>query len=472
MMATATRVRFAPSPSGALHPGSIRSALFNFLLARSRGGVFILRIDDSDKERSIENATASIMTTLTALGLTWDEGPDIGGAYGPYRQSERGAIYADALERLIRSEAVYRCFCSRETLAADRAEAAAKGRAPRYRGRCAKLSDAQIDTKLANGDRHLWRFRIGADRIEFEDGVRGPLVFDARDLDDFAITRADQSALYLFASAVDDASMSISDVARGEDHLSNTPRQIAIIRALGFEPPNYHHLPLALGADGRKKFSKRSGDRFDIAEAIESGYEPDAILSALANLGWSAIGTDSVSSLDEMIEIFDIGAVSKSPARFDRARLEFLNLSALRARSGGAFVEKIRREFHIDDEGKAARIGAAVAATISSTSEFIEYTRQFFERSQEHDEEILRDCAALEVVETFREALRESDEAESFDEILSRAKNRLDARGAKLFIPIRIALTGRKTGPALKDLFGIIGKKVVQTRIDRFLARS
>ncbi|MDH5639426.1 MAG: glutamate--tRNA ligase, partial [Nitrospinota bacterium] len=282
------RVRFAPSPTGPLHVGGARVALFNWLFARRVGGKFILRIEDTDAARSTPEYEAKIIKSLRRLGLTWDEGPDIGGPCGPYRQIERHAAYQDVAERLAAKGITYPCYCSEEELEKERKQMISRRLAPRYSGKCRAISSEARTQKEAEGIRPATRFIMPeGETIHIKDEIRGGVTFETSDLGDFIIVRSDGSASFLLASAVDDAQMGISHIIRGEDHLSNTPRQMMIIRALGGAPPHYAHLPMVLDEKG-KKLSKRVGAT-DILELLDSGHAPEAINTAMAMLGWAGV---------------------------------------------------------------------------------------------------------------------------------------------------------------------------------------
>ena len=286
------RVRFAPSPTGQLHVGNARTALFNWLLARGHHGTFILRIEDTDTERSTADADAAIVRDLKWLGLDWDEGPDVGGARGPYRQSERLHLYNSYANELLGSGHAYYCFCSIAQLEAERQAAVAEGRPARYSGTCRALSREQADARIAAGEHPAIRFSVPENRdITFDDVVRGQVRFNTDVIGDFVIVRADEHPAYNFAVVVDDALMEVSEVVRGEDHISNTPRQILLYEALGFAPPRFAHLALVLGPD-HTPLSKRHGAT-SVVEFRAKGYLPEALVNYLALIGWSPGGNEA-----------------------------------------------------------------------------------------------------------------------------------------------------------------------------------
>src|SRR5436190_17063501 len=327
------RVRFAPSPTGHLHVGNARTALFNWLLARGRGGAFILRIEDTDVERSTRESEAAILDDLRWLGLDWDEGPDIGGPHGPYRQSERLQMYGRYAAELLASNRAYYCFCSTAQLEADRQQALKAGRPARYAGTCRRVSREQAKSRIAAGERPAIRFRVPDDRdVVFADVVRGDVRFHTEVIGDPVIVRANGHPGYNFAVVVDDALMEVTHVIRGEDHISNTPRQILIYEALGFAPPTFAHLALVMGPD-HSPLSKRHGAT-SIAEFRAKGYLPEALLNYLALIGWSPrtssdgrSGDDNAElmPLDQLAQRFSLDKVGLSAGVFDEEKLAWVN---------------------------------------------------------------------------------------------------------------------------------------------------
>jgi nondiscriminating glutamyl-tRNA synthetase len=349
------RTRFAPASTGPLHIGGAKTALFNYLFAKKNEGVFILRIEDTDIERSSREYEKDIMESLKWLGIEWDEGPDIGGNWGPYRQSERLNIYAKYLERLLAEDKAYYCFCSEEELEAQREYQLSIGEAPRYSGKCASLSKEEVEKLKKAGKPAVIRFRMPAKKIEFNDLIRGKLEFDTSLIGDIVIAKPlstfqeknlakDQSLekvvggyspLYNFACVVDDFEMKISHVIRGEEHISNTPKQILLQEALGFSLPQYAHLPMLLAPD-RTKLSKRHG-AVGISQYKKEGYLPEALINFMAFLGWNPGGEKEIYSISSLIKEFSLERVQKGGAVFNIKRLDFLNSFYIRQRS----VEKL-----------------------------------------------------------------------------------------------------------------------------------
>src|SRR5215210_890248 len=330
---TPPRVRFAPSPTGYLHVGGARTALFNWLYAQHTGGTHVLRIEDTDRERSTEEHTSVILDGLRWLGISWDEGPFFQGEYAARHQ-------ADA-ERLLEEGKAYRCFCTREELEAQRAQAAA-GVGFRYDRRCLSLPSEEIDRRIRAGEPSTIRFRMEEEEIAWDDAVHGRISFQGRDLDDFVILRSDNTAIYNLAVVSDDIAMNITHVIRGDDHISNTPKQIALYRALGQEPPVFAHVPMILGADG-KKLSKRHGAT-GVGDYQELGILPAAMRNFLALLGWSPGGDREILAEDEMIRLFSLEGIQKKPAVFDTTKLEWMNGQYLSALPAEELEQPVRRQ--------------------------------------------------------------------------------------------------------------------------------
>lgn len=330
------RVRFAPSPTGHLHVGNARTALFNWLLARRHGGTFILRVEDTDRERSTAASEEAIKDDLRWLGLVWDEGIDAGGDVGPYRQSERLDLYAAHTAQLLREGHGYRCFCTPERLEADRHAALAEGRPPKYPGTCRNLDLAAVGQRLAAGERAAVRLRVPENRtVHFDDLVRGTVSFHTDVIGDPVIVRADGIPAYNYAVVIDDALMHITHVVRGEDHISNTPRQILVYEAFGWTPPAFAHLSLVLGPD-HAPLSKRHGAT-SVAEFRAKGYLPEALANYLALIGWSPGDGDEVLPLESLAARFELGAVGHSAGVFDEAKLAWVNRHYLK----GATPERL-----------------------------------------------------------------------------------------------------------------------------------
>ncbi len=464
------RVRFAPSPTGQLHVGNVRTALYNWLFARQHGGAFILRLEDTDVERSRREYEEQILEGLRWLGLDWDEGPDVGGDFGPYRQSERLEIYREYAHRLLQAGWAYRCFCSEEDLQRDRARARAEGRPYRYSGRCRNLPDAEARAQA--GLPHTLRFRVRPGRIAWEDVVRGPIQWNTEVIGDFVILKSDGWPVYNFAVVVDDVLMRITHVIRGDGHLPNTPRQLLLYEALEATPPVFAHLSTILGSDGTK-LSKRHGATA-LGEFREHGYLPEALLNFLALLGWSPPeGVGEVLSKDRLLQLFSLEKVSKAPALFDLQKLNWMNRMYLKAKPleevAAAVIPYLQHAGRLPASVDMAtrewlqRVVDAVLTHLDHLSQIVEQTRLIFEYDLQtaltypEVRDVLHDPEALEVIARLERALADVPQVttETFRAAAARVRQETGRSGRALFHPIRIALTGCPSGPELDKLVPI-----------------
>lgn len=473
------RVRFAPSPTGLLHQGNVRTALFNFLFVRHQQGKMILRIEDTDQERSTAEFEAAILKDLRWLGINYDEGPDGGGEFGPYRQTERLAIYKKYLEELLAKQKAYPCFCSPEELEFERKLALASGKAFQYSGKCSHLTAEQVREKMNSGLSPSYRFRVESKILHFSDLVYGEKTFDTSSIGDFVIARANELPLYLFACAVDDCLMQITHVIRGEDGMSNTPRQILIQQELGFKPPQFAHLPLILGPD-HQLLSKRNGST-SVGTLREQGYLPEAILNYLAMLGWSPPEGREILKMQELIALFDLSRVSRSSAVFDIAKLNFVNQSHLRNLSEAEYLklaaetlEKNNAALTSNDSEYFRKILLALRGNLKSFSElptmFSALTEEI--KPGAEAEEVLKNPESRLVLEKFCDWLQAQAEdlsAEDYQKMIEGLKQSTQAKGKKLFMPLRIAMTGALEGPELATLLSALGKTRTLERVQRVL---
>lgn len=463
MSAETTRARFAPSPTGELHLGNARTALFAWLYARSRGGTFVLRIEDTDEARSSRAHEAAMLDVLRWLGLDWDEGPDVGGAHAPYRQSERHTHYAEHLARLETASRVYPCFCSAEQLALERAAQRAAGRAPRYAGTCARLAPAAAAARRARGERAALRFRVEpGQRIAFDDLVRGPQHFASDDIGDFILRRANGSGAFLLMNALDDAVMAVTHVLRGEDHLTNTPRQLMILAALDLPAPRYGHLPLVLGGDGQP-LSKR-----EQAASLESlqrqGYLPTAVRNTLARLGHS-YADDALLDTAALIAGFSLAHVSHAPGRFDPAQLRHWQHAAVLAAGEAEISDWLGADVRalVPEDARAAFV-QAVQPNLVLPQDAREWAERLYGAGV-MDEEARAEirAAGREFVTAALAALRDAADLPDFLARLAAATGR---RGRRLYAPLRAVLTGRMDGPELALLAAALGPQRMQERFE------
>lgn len=460
------RLRFAPSPTGALHVGNARTALFNWLLARREGGVFVLRIEDTDVERSTGEAEAAIYEDLRWLGLDWDEGPDRGGPYGPYRQSERLAIYRQHAERLLAAEQAYYCFCTAQQLETERHAALAAGRPPIYSGRCRQLAASAAERRVKAGEPAALRFRVpDVDAVEFHDLVRGRVVFPRDVIGDPVILRSDGRPAYNFAVVIDDALMRITHVVRGEDHISNTPRQLLLYRAFGWAPPAFAHVSLVLGPD-HAPLSKRHGAT-SVADFRARGYLPEALVNYLALLGWSPGEGQEIVPLGELVNRFRLEDVGRSASVFDERKLAWMNRHYLRTAAPSRLVALSLPYFQArglarqPTEPARAFLEAAVvvaAAAVDRLDEIparLHFLFRFDPRAslaRPDVRAVLDEPGAREVIRVLAEALARSPrltDRERFRAAAARVRELTGQSGRGLFHPIRVALTGEVAGPEL-----------------------
>ena len=463
--------RFAPSPTGLLHLGNIRTALFNFLLARSGAGRFLLRLEDTDATRGHEKYAQALLADLRWLGLAWDAGPEVGGEHGPYAQSERGGIYDRYFQQLSARGLAYPCFCTEHELAIERKTQLAAGRPPRYSGRCRDLSPAQIKERREKGLAATLRFRVvdGA-TVEFDDGVRGPQRFATSDIGDFIVRRSDGTPAFFFCNAVDDALMGVTLVLRGEDHLTNTPRQILLLQALGLPVPRYAHIALVVGGDGAP-LSKRTGSK-SVQELREAGYLPAAINNYLARLGHTYESNAFMPLLD-LATHFDLAKLHRSPARYDETQLLHWQREAVH---------------HVDADTLWAWMGPVVHALVPADQRgaFIEAVRgnvvfpdeaQHWARVVFADEMPLSrearatiDVAGADFYAHGLDAMERH--ALDFKAMSGALKQATGRSGKSLFMPLRAALTGELDGPEMAKLLPLIGAERARRRMMQARDRS
>ena len=455
------RLRFAPSPTGQLHVGNARTALFNWLMARGQGGTFIVRIEDTDVERSTRDSEQAILDDLHWLGLEWTEGVEAGGEHGPYRQTERLHVYrAHAIELLSAAKA-YHCFCSAEQLEADRQDALQAGKPPKYTGRCRAVSGEDGRTRIENGEAAVIRFRVpDTGSVTFDDIVRGPLSFDMDVIGDFVLLRSNGVPAYNFAVVIDDALMNITHIVRGEDHISNTPRQVLLYRAFGWTPPIFAHVPYVLGPD-HAPLSKRHGAT-SVKEFRDRGYLPEALTNYLALIGWSPGEGEELLPLDELARRFRLENVGHSAGVFDPEKLAWVNRHYLKAADHRRLTELslpyLQRAGWISTATSADRefltqIVPLAAASIDRLEQVPTRLAFLFDYSAERALETpqIRDEAngARTVIDALAAELATSGpllDREAFRAAATRVREKTGQKGKALFHPIRLALTGEAEG--------------------------
>jgi nondiscriminating glutamyl-tRNA synthetase len=496
------RVRFAPSPTGLLHIGSARTCLFNYLFAKKHQGRLILRIEDTDQERSKTEYEEDIKKGLKWLGIQWDEGPEVEGDCAPYYQSQRLELYEKYLKKLLEEDKIYRCFCSQEELSARREYMLSIGRPPIYGGDCANLSDKEIQERLDRGDPFVFRFRVPHKKVVFEDMIRGKVEFDSSLIGDFVIAKSLREPLYNYACVIDDFEMNASHVIRGEDHISNTPKQILLQEALGFPHPIYAHLPLILGPD-RSKMSKRHGAT-SVFEYKEKGYLPEALINFIAFLGWNPGGDREIYQMPSLIKDFSIERIQKGGAVFNKKRLDWLNGFYIRQKSLDKltdmcipFLEKEglikqaeeSRAVYGEGEGLKEYLVPATGEKVSLNrlrkvigvyqerlrllSEIVELTEFFFKGKLRYSKELLRwkdmgdddITVSLDKSEGLLSKISEENwtKANIQEELMPAAEDQKD-RGYLLW-PLRVALTGKKASAGPFEVAEVLGKEKALQRI-------
>ncbi|HTV53188.1 MAG TPA: glutamate--tRNA ligase [Steroidobacteraceae bacterium] len=463
--------RFAPSPTGELHLGNARTALFNLLLARHHGGRFVLRIEDTDTERSREEYRQRQMADLSWLGLTWDAGPDREDALGPYRQSQRGPLYQHYFEVLERADAVYSCFCSTLELEVSRRAQLAAGKPPRYAGTCRELSAEQRARRLAQGISPTLRFRVpGGRRIEFTDLVHGSQSFATDDIGDFVVRRADGTAAFFFSNAVDDAAMGITHVLRGEDHLANTPRQLLLLEALALPAPHYGHVSLLLGRDGAP-LSKRTGAT-SVAAFREQGYLATALLNLLFRLGHSS-AEHGLLSLEQLVRHFDTSHLGRAPAHFDAAQLVVWQREAVHRLAPAAAREWLAGVLPAGLEPDAAlAFVSAVQPNLLLPADAQRWSQIIFGPPPPlgaSEQQLVREAGGAFFAAAAQAAAEHGADLRA---IAGAARAVSGRKAAALYLPLRAALTGRAEGPELAPLIKALPPGATHARLARFAGPS
>jgi nondiscriminating glutamyl-tRNA synthetase len=484
-MSNEVRVRYAPSPTGHLHIGNARTALFNYLFARNNGGKFIIRIEDTDKKRNIEGGEESQLKYLKWLGMDWDESVDVGGEYGPYRQSERNDIYETYYKQLLELGHAYKCYCTEAEIEAEREAQSERGETPHYSGKCRHLTGEERERLENEGREPSIRIAVPEGKTyTFNDMVKGSVSFESEGMGDWVIIKKDGTPTYNFAVTIDDYLMEISHVLRGDDHISNTPKQLMIYEALGWEPPIFGHMTLIVN-ESRKKLSKRDESIIQFIEQYEElGYLPEALFNFITLLGWSPGGEEELYSKAEFIEIFDANRLSKSPALFDKQKLTWMNNQYMKKIEidrvvgialphlikAGRFSDSMTDEQH----QWARNLVSLLQEKMSFGAEIVELSDMFFKTDADYEEDAKEILSGEQVPEVLKAFLHELDQLESFkaDGIKAAMKSVQKSTGQKgknLFMPIRAAVTGQTHGPDLPQTIELLGKDKVQLRIHKII---
>jgi len=462
------RTRFAPSPTGHLHIGNARTALMNYIFARHYGGEFILRIEDTDIERSTGESEKEILKDLLWLGLDWDEGPEKGGSAGPYRQSERLDIYKNYADKLLESGDAYYCFCTGEELEARRRERIKKGEPAAYDGKCRNLTEGERKKLRAEGRIPVIRFRVDEDEVSFTDEVKGDITFPNNQVGDFVIMRANGMPMYNFSCAVDDHLMKITHVIRGDDHVSNTPRQVLVYNALGWEIPKFAHIPMILGSDG-SRLSKRHGAT-SVAQYKEEGFLSEALVNFLSLLAWSPESGEEIFSIDDLIKNFDIKRVTHSAAVFNTEKLMWMNGVHIRNMPAERLAENAFPFFR--NMGYPVKSAKEIEQVVISLQDKAETLKELAEKAEffyqdeivpvgQEEKDIIFSDTSFKVLKEFALQAGSLSEWNSqvFLDLMKKVSKSSGVKGKDLWMPIRVAFTGQSHGPELTRIVEVFGRE-------------
>jgi len=470
------RTRFAPSPTGHLHIGNARTAIMNWIFTRHYKGSFILRIEDTDRDRSTEISEQAILEDLKWLNLPWDEGPDSGGKYGPYRQSERMDIYRDYLKKLGETGLIYPCYCLAEELEARRKTMLERGEQPVYDGRCQTLTQSQVLQFENEGRKPVFRFHVANHPIIFQDLVKGEVSFHGENIGDFVVARSNGMPMYNFACVVDDWLMKISHVIRGDDHVSNTPRQILLYQGFNWSPPHFAHIPMILGKD-RIRLSKRHGAT-SVAQYRELGYLSDALVNFLSLLSWSSESGEEILSRQRLIREFELERVSKSPSIFDVEKLNWMNGLYIR-NMNMIHLSSLAKPFfqkagYPTDDKQIHAILSLMQDKLEILSQIEKKAKLFFQDEVVFEnEEVVRQIESEDARKVFQCFLAETEslfewDQEQFKEIMKKIQKKAEVKGKTLWMSVRAALTGQLHGP---ELPGVV-KQFGLNRCRQFISRA
>lgn len=481
------RVRYAPSPTGDLHIGNARTALFNYLYAKHFDGKMIIRIEDTDDKRNVAGGEESQLKYLNWLGVDWDEGADIGGEYGPYRQMERLDIYQKYIDELLEKDLAYKCYMTSEELEREREEQRAKGQVPKYSGAHSHLTKEQIEAFEKEGRQPSIRLRVPENKTyQFNDIVRGNITFESSDFGDWVIVKKNGIPTYNFAVVIDDYLMNITHVLRGEEHISNTPRQMMVYEALGWEAPRFGHMTLILNEE-RKKLSKRDQHILQFIEQYHNlGYLPEALFNFITLLGWSPTGEEEIFDRETLINIFDPDRLSTSAAIFDQQKLKWMNGEYIKKADVNDvinlampyLIEAGKLPKDMDDQKRewAERVISLYQEQLRYGQEIVELTDLFFKQSIDYDEaamEVLKEDQVVEVLQVLTDKLIHLDDfnKDNIKGEIKATQKETGHRGKKLFMPIRVATTGQTHGPELPLAIELLGRDTIIKRLDEVLKK-
>lgn len=482
------RVRYAPSPTGHLHIGNARTALFNYLFARHHDGDFIIRIEDTDTKRNVADGERSQLDNLKWLGIDWDESPEKPGKFGPYRQSERREIYEPLIQELLDKDLAYKCYCTEEELEATREEQRANGIMPHYPGTCAHLTKEQQQAFEDEGREYVVRFRVPENKTyKFNDLVKGEITFESKSVGgDFIIQKRDGMPTYNFAVAVDDHFMEITHVLRGDDHIANTPKQLMIYEAFGWEAPEFGHMTLIINSETGKKLSKRDETILQFIEQYRDlGYLPQAMFNFISLLGWSPEGEEEIFNKKQFIEMFDTNRLSKSPAAFDAKKLEWINNHYMKELSLEEatnlclpYLQKAGKisDSLLDEQKEwVEKLVKLYQQQMSYGAEIVSLSELFFndlEPLTDEAKEVLAEDTAKTVINEFKSHIIDMQDkdfvAENIKQVIKTIQKDTKIKGRKLFMPIRIATTGMMHGPELPETIELLGKEKTLQHIEQY----
>lgn len=480
-MTNEIRVRYAPSPTGHLHIGNARTALFNYLYARNLGGKFIIRIEDTDKKRNIEGGEQSQLKYLKWLGIDWDESVDVGGEFGPYRQSERNDIYKKYYTELLDRELAYKCYCTEAEIEAEREEQVNNNETPKYSGKCRHLTKEDQARLEAEGRQPSIRIKVPENVVyEFEDMVKGSVSFESETIGDYVIVKKDGTPTYNFAVAIDDHLMEISHVLRGDDHITNTPKQLMVYDALNWKRPIFGHMTLIVN-ESRKKLSKRDESIIQFIEQYEElGYLPEALFNFITLLGWSPEGEEELFTKEEFIKIFDAARLSKSPALFDQNKLAWMNNQYIKKADLSKVIDLalphlikaglVQENRSSEEEQWVHNLIGLYQEQMSCGADIVELSSLFFSEDLQYDEEakeVLSGEQVKDVLSSFKEELASLTDwnADNIKAAIKSVQKATGQKGKNLFMPIRVAATGQTHGPDLPKAIALLGASKIEKRL-------
>ncbi len=478
------RVRFAPSPTGYLHIGGARTALFNWLFARHYGGTFVLRIEDTDKMRSTPEAVNAILDGMKWLGLDWDEGPGKGGKYGPYYQMQRLDIYKKYVHKLLATGAAYHCYCTSQELEASRKKRLADGGQAKYDRRCLNLSETERKQLEEEGRKPAIRLKMPEEQITVDDLIKGKMEFDSRLLSDFVIVKSDGIPTYNFAVVIDDILMKISLVMRGDDHISNTPKQIVIYQALGEKLPDFAHIPMIMGPDNTR-LSKRHGAT-SVIEYKSMGFLPEAVVNYIAHLGWSSGDNRELFTIDELVKNFTLDKISSHSAIFSMEKLNWFNSEYLKKMSDEEYASMLLpylQEVHFMDNQISVeqiqwlkRVVSLMKSRIRNFRQFLEYADYFFTEDFKIEEgaaRVLEQKGVMKTLANLVDRLKKINHwtEENIEKAVREIADEMNLKGKEIIHPTRVSLSGKKVGPSLFSLMEVLGKENNVRRLNRVIKK-